>query len=161
MKRKKKSSRYAIGPLREAVWNRYVGDRLETLCFAGCGRTIRHGACDLGHNISFANGGKTTVENLRPICRACNASLGSLDMEDFMRKHGLSAPFTPGRKRACRGTLSRLSVAEILSVASPVEARFIQSAAERCLRINGEDSSRLNGESPTRRRLFPTGEETT
>ena len=37
-----------------------------------------------GHYISEANGGEVKLDNLRPICKGCNLSMGTTNMEDFM-----------------------------------------------------------------------------
>ena len=36
-----------------------------------------------GHVVSEFNGGKITIENLRPICVSCNLSMGTMDMNKF------------------------------------------------------------------------------
>jgi 5-methylcytosine-specific restriction endonuclease McrA len=38
-----------------------------------------------GHIIAEANGGDTIVSNLRPICQNCNSSMGTMNMNDFMK----------------------------------------------------------------------------
>jgi hypothetical protein len=77
--------------IRELVWNTYVGRNIGTTkCFC-CNdedKLISQMDFEAGHIISHANGGKATVENLRPICRGCNASMGKKNMNDYMREHG-------------------------------------------------------------------------
>ena len=41
---------------------------------------------DCGHIISEKNGGKVHLENLRPICRTCNSSMGTQNMDDYIVK---------------------------------------------------------------------------
>ena len=42
-----------------------------------------------GHVISEADGGPTTVDNLRPVCATCNLSMRTQNMEKFKGQHGL------------------------------------------------------------------------
>ena len=44
---------------------------------------------DCGHIISEKHGGKITLDNLRPICRLCNLSMKTKNMNDFMDDYGL------------------------------------------------------------------------
>ena len=39
---------------------------------------------ECGHVKAKTNGGKNSVENLRPICGICNKSMGTNHMYDFM-----------------------------------------------------------------------------
>jgi len=36
---------------------------------------------------------KTTIQNLRPICSLCNGSMGTTNMEEFMKKNGYGNKF--------------------------------------------------------------------
>jgi len=75
--------------VRAAVWNNYVGSKKgETKCFVGCGRTISTFNFQCGHVQAEAKGGKVTIDNLRPICSTCNQSMGTTNMEEFIRRHG-------------------------------------------------------------------------
>ena len=42
---------------------------------------IRNFHC--GHVIAESKGGDLTIKNLRPICAPCNASMGTMSMNDF------------------------------------------------------------------------------
>jgi 5-methylcytosine-specific restriction endonuclease McrA len=44
---------------------------------------------EVGHVISEKNGGTHEINNLRPICFACNHSMGTENMIDFVVKYGL------------------------------------------------------------------------
>jgi hypothetical protein len=44
---------------------------------------------EVGHVISEKSGGTHEINNLRPICFACNHSMGSENMIDFVVKYGL------------------------------------------------------------------------
>jgi 5-methylcytosine-specific restriction endonuclease McrA len=74
--------------IRSDAWKKYVGtDRGEAPCL--CCRTIKITPFEFhaGHVISEANGGPTTVENIRPICVGCNLSMGTRDMREFVNTH--------------------------------------------------------------------------
>lgn len=42
---------------------------------------------DAGHIISEKNGGMVTVDNIVPICRGCNLSMGTINMPAYMKRH--------------------------------------------------------------------------
>ena len=44
------------------------------------------GAWECGHIISEANGGNLDTDNLKPICSGCNKSMGSKNMDDYMKE---------------------------------------------------------------------------
>jgi hypothetical protein len=74
--------------IKEDAWNRYIGNkRNEVLCI--CCRTtpITPFTFHAGHMISETNGGQITVDNIRPICSACNLSMGTRNMLDFVAEH--------------------------------------------------------------------------
>lgn len=86
MKRKRKETipKCVIG----SVWNTYNGMESEVKCFC-CGTadiTFRNWQC--GHVVSEHHGGRTTVDNLRPVCGECNGGMGVQNMEEFMEKWG-------------------------------------------------------------------------
>lgn len=76
--------------VRTAVWNTYVGrEKGEDLCFIGCGEPITRANFHCGHVQAEAKGGKVTIQNLRPICPGCNSSIGTNNMEEFIKEKGL------------------------------------------------------------------------
>jgi 5-methylcytosine-specific restriction endonuclease McrA len=75
--------------LRNAVWNTYTGgpEVGEILC-ACCETTrITQQTFECGHIIAAAEGGSCSVDNMRPVCRGCNRSMGKTNMQEFKRKH--------------------------------------------------------------------------
>ena len=42
-----------------------------------------------GHILAEANGGKTTLDNLIPLCALCNTSMGTYNVFDFITKFNL------------------------------------------------------------------------
>ena len=73
--------------LRINIWNTYIGKSIrEGKCYV-CDEDINLEAFECGHNISVHNGGKNTIQNLRPICGMCNKSMGSVNMDDWIEMY--------------------------------------------------------------------------
>jgi len=84
---KKQIRKQRIPPiLKNKVWVKYIGDKIETNCLC-CNKTIISiTSFHCGHIKAEANGGKLTIENLRPICGSCNSSMGTQNMKDYTNK---------------------------------------------------------------------------
>jgi len=85
--------------IKELVWEKYMGSKQEGKCYCCKIRTISVFDFEAGHVISKKNGGPTTVENLRPICKSCNASMGDKNLEEFCRHHFPSKSADKSRKK--------------------------------------------------------------
>ena len=72
--------------VKEAVWLKYFGHKMNGKCYV-CGRPISYMSFEVGHNKPFAKGGKWNINNLRPICRTCNRSMGTMTIESFKKKY--------------------------------------------------------------------------
>jgi 5-methylcytosine-specific restriction endonuclease McrA len=79
-KRKRKSLPAAV---RMAVWNRWFGVEKGTGDCQCCGRMVYQQDFECGHVLAHSKGGADTVDNLRPICRTCNRSMGDHDFDTF------------------------------------------------------------------------------
>lgn len=79
--------------VRNSVWIKYIGnERGTSKCFC-CGyQDIDRGNYECGHIISRHSGGTCHIDNLRPICGLCNKSMGTLNMEEFMKTYGFIKP---------------------------------------------------------------------
>jgi 5-methylcytosine-specific restriction endonuclease McrA len=74
--------------LRIGVWNRWVGSKFGTSkCYVCNYHDIYATHYECGHVISRKNGGKDTIDNLRPICRSCNLSMSTQNLEIFKKKY--------------------------------------------------------------------------
>lgn len=74
--------------LKTSVWNKYIGaDKGTALCYCCKQTQITQREFDTGHVIAEVNGGQTHIDNLRPICRKCNLSMGIINMEDFIKRY--------------------------------------------------------------------------
>jgi len=76
--------------IRNIVWNHYIGeDIIKHKCLSCKKVTISNVNFEVGHVISEKHGGTHEINNLRPICGACNHSMGTENMIDFVVKYGL------------------------------------------------------------------------
>jgi hypothetical protein len=85
--RKKKKAIPAA--LKRKVWAKWLGEetgKAKCLCCNLTDITQLNFHC--GHIISEAEGGELKVDNLKPICQSCNSSMGTTNMEEFMKKYG-------------------------------------------------------------------------
>jgi hypothetical protein len=81
--------------LKEQVWLQKAGPTFEIKCpITWCENRINAFNFHTGHNIAESKGGKTTLENLVPICDRCNTSMGDRYSIDDWNKLG------PGHARA-------------------------------------------------------------
>ena len=70
------------------VWEKYVGNDKGCVDCLVCGKEkIKQSFFHAGHVISEFEGGKATIDNLRPICNLCNSSMGTRNMGDFVEEH--------------------------------------------------------------------------
>jgi 5-methylcytosine-specific restriction endonuclease McrA len=76
--------------VRVIVWNHYIGeDIIKHKCLCCKKVTISNTNFEVGHVLSEKNCGTHEINNLRPICFACNHSMGSENMIEFVVKFGL------------------------------------------------------------------------
>lgn len=75
--------------IRNQVWRKYCGNSLDGKCFS-CNLSLAYECWEAGHIVAEAHGGQTIVENLRPICLACNRSMGKMNMYEFIKKYQMS-----------------------------------------------------------------------
>lgn len=74
--------------VRMACWDTHIGfETGKTKCLCCKTNDIFQGAFVCGHVIPESQGGSTTVENLRPICNACNNSMLTTNMKEFAWKY--------------------------------------------------------------------------
>jgi HNH endonuclease len=93
--------------LREAVWIQKMGRVFSAKCpVSWCQNTISVFDFQSGHNIPEAKGGKTTIDNLIPICARCNLSMGDRYTIDewsimYMGKTNTNTPKKSWWQRYC------------------------------------------------------------
>lgn len=72
--------------IRTYVWNEYIGpDVAQSKCLCCKKEDIRIRNFHCGHVIAESKGGDLTIKNLRPICSACNISMGTMSMNEFTK----------------------------------------------------------------------------
>jgi hypothetical protein len=75
--------------LKEQVWMQKAGHVFEIKCpITWCENHINAFNFHTGHNIPESKGGKTSIENLIPICDRCNTSMGDRFSIDEWNKLG-------------------------------------------------------------------------
>lgn len=76
--------------LKRKVWNTHIGEDIgKTVCLCCKLTEITQLSFSCGHIISEFNGGEIRLDNLKPICVSCNSSMGTKNMDDFIKKFGL------------------------------------------------------------------------
>jgi len=88
----KKTKKKIPQAIRVQVWNTYIGEQARSgECMALCHKTIDVTDFECGHVVAEAKGGSTTIDNLRPICHHCNRSMGTMNLNEWISKHGLKS----------------------------------------------------------------------
>ena len=75
--------------VRNALWINYFKESRTGLCQCCKREVISIGNFHAGHIIAEANGGRTALDNLVPICMLCNTSSGKMNMQAFIEKYNL------------------------------------------------------------------------
>ena len=85
IKKRKKNIPKAI---KDQSWNKYIGKEIgETKCICCNNNNINSKTFIAGHIISEKNEGLITVDNILPICNPCNGSMGSTNMDIYIKKY--------------------------------------------------------------------------
>jgi|694.fasta_scaffold02392_44 5-methylcytosine-specific restriction endonuclease McrA len=72
--------------MRRKVWDEYIGKKIgEAKCLCCKMTDITQLTFHCGHIIPECNGGELILSNLRPICQNCNSSMGTKNMDNFMK----------------------------------------------------------------------------
>jgi len=72
--------------VRKELWINHFGERYEGKCFV-CKIKITKEEFEAGHVIAYAEGGSDTLDNLRPICKTCNRSMGTQNLLEFKEEY--------------------------------------------------------------------------
>ena len=82
----KKRKKQIPAAVKRLVWNTYIGEEIGKAKCRCCNITdITQLSFHCGHIIAEANGGEIKVSNLKPICQNCNLSMGTKNMQDFIK----------------------------------------------------------------------------
>ena len=82
----KKKKKPIAATIKRLVWNTNIGEDIgKSKCLCCNSTDITQMSFNCGHIVAEANGGDTIVSNLKPICQNCNSSMGTKNMQDFMK----------------------------------------------------------------------------
>jgi 5-methylcytosine-specific restriction endonuclease McrA len=83
---KKKKKKAIPATVKRLVWNTNIGEMIgKSKCLCCKSTDITQMSFNCGHIVAEANGGDTIVSNLKPICQNCNSSMGTKNMDEFMK----------------------------------------------------------------------------
>jgi len=82
----KKKKKTISSTIKRLVWNIHIGeDYGKAKCICCKTTDITQLSFNCGHIIAEINGGELIVSNLKPICQNCNSSMGTKNMDEFMK----------------------------------------------------------------------------
>jgi 5-methylcytosine-specific restriction endonuclease McrA len=85
-KHKKPKKRAIPSTVKKMVWNSNIGEEVgKSKCYCCKSTDITQMSFHCGHIKPEAKGGEAIVSNLKPICQNCNSSMGTKDMDEFMK----------------------------------------------------------------------------
>jgi len=83
---KKQKKKAISSTIKRLVWNINIGEYIgKAKCLCCKSTDIIQMSFHCGHIIAEANGGESIVSNLKPICQNCNSSMGTKNMNEFMK----------------------------------------------------------------------------
>lgn len=88
IKKEKKKKEKIPASVKNTLWSKHFDNSIQGKCQCCKTEVISKNNFDCGHIISEKNGGAVHLDNLKPICRSCNSSMGTTNMNDFMTKYG-------------------------------------------------------------------------
>jgi len=70
------------------LWEKYFGrKKAEGQCFV-CSKKIHISQFEAGHVVPASKNGSDKINNLRPICRGCNGSMGNRNLYEYKKSYG-------------------------------------------------------------------------
>ena len=76
-------------PLKRNAWHKYIGEDIgKAKCLCCKLADITQMSFHCGHIIAESKGGELSVNNLKPICQSCNSSMGTQNMDEYIKKYG-------------------------------------------------------------------------
>jgi len=82
----KKKKKHIPATIKRLVWNTHIGEEKgKSKCLCCKITDITQLSFNCGHIIAESNGGELKVSNLMPICQNCNSSMGTKNMNEFMK----------------------------------------------------------------------------
>ena len=68
------------------LWKNHFGNEYYGECFV-CGKRIDTHNFEAGHIKAQAKGGKDNISNLKPVCKACNNSMKTMNLYEYKNKY--------------------------------------------------------------------------
>ena len=92
--------------LKHNIWITYNGENFNCKCHVTwCRNIITPFTFEAGHNVPSSKGGASTIDNLLPICAACNKSMGNqYTISEFSKTFEDSGKTTPIQPSPSRTT---------------------------------------------------------
>jgi len=82
----KNKKQYIPKALKRAVWHEWIGEEKgKHKCLCCNISDITQLSFHCGHIIAESKGGELNIKNLKPICELCNKSMGSKNMNEFVK----------------------------------------------------------------------------
>ena len=75
--------------VKNCLWINYFKDSRVGVCQCCKRETITWGNFHAGHIVAEVHQGKTSLDNLIPLCALCNTSMGTTNVFDFVSKYNL------------------------------------------------------------------------
>ena len=84
--KRKYIKKFISATMRRKVWDHHIGKKIgEAKCLCCKITDITQLTFHCGHIKAECNGGELSYSNLKPICQNCNSSMGTKNMDDFMK----------------------------------------------------------------------------
>lgn len=77
--------------IRDDLWKKEFYPYMDGVCHC-CGNDIDIYNWEAGHIIAAAKGGPDSIDNLRPVCKGCNRSMGTRNMDEYINEYRLPGP---------------------------------------------------------------------
>ena len=88
LKTEKKGKKKIPKKIKDDSWDKYIGKEHGSILCICCNKTeIQQKNFIGGHIISEKNGGEINIDNIIPICNECNLSMGSKNMDTFIKEY--------------------------------------------------------------------------
>lgn len=128
--------------LRDKVWSNAFGDSMVGMC--RCGSEMRYNKnYECGHIIAEAKGGATIESNLRPVCRTCNRSMGTTNMNEFFKRFGQAADDTKQETTTDPIDTPDVKQADMTNVDTVDDALIAQWEQAQEFAINGDIENQI------------------
>jgi hypothetical protein len=138
--------------VKDQSWAKWIGDDVAKAKCMCCGiHEIKMNSFHCGHVVALVNGGKSSVDNLRPICAACNLSMGTENLDDFKKRCGfdslssgvsVSTPQLPEPAQVTSNAVP-LSVREVIAEKAKARAIEISQSKPKPLLLSIDEVNKL------------------